>query len=105
MTAPLPLADFGRTGHRSTRVLFGAAALGAMSQERADRTLDAVRAHGINHIDTAASYGESEVRLRPFLATHRDEVFLATMTGSGRAPPPGPSSSDRSSGWASTGST
>ncbi len=81
MTAPLPLADFGRTGHRSTRVLFGAAALGAMSQERADRTLDAVRAHGINHIDTAASYGESEVRLRPFLATHRDEVFLATKTG------------------------
>ena len=77
----LPLAEFGRTGHRSTRVVFGAAALGAMSQERADRTLAEVRALGINHIDTAASYGDAEDRLRPFLAAHRAEVFLATKTG------------------------
>ena len=72
---------FGRTGHESTRVIFGAAALGGMRQERADATLELVRAAGINHIDTAASYGESEVRLQPFLAAHRDEVFLATKTG------------------------
>jgi aryl-alcohol dehydrogenase-like predicted oxidoreductase len=72
---------FGRTGHQSTRVIFGAAALGAMSQERADRTLDVVREFGVNHIDTAASYGESELRLAPFLADHRSEVFLATKTG------------------------
>ena len=72
---------FGSTGHRSTRVIFGAAALGAMRQERADRTLELVREFGLNHIDTAASYGESELRLAPFLAAHRDEVFLATKTG------------------------
>ncbi|MCB0955088.1 MAG: aldo/keto reductase [Ilumatobacter sp.] len=77
----IPLQQFGRTGHLSTRVIFGAAALGGMSQARADATLARVRAAGINHIDTARSYGESEVRLRPFLAEHRHEVFLATKTG------------------------
>lgn len=85
MSSPaLPTDDFGRTGHRSTRVIFGAAALGAMSQERADRTLAIARDRGVNHIDTAASYGESEDRLRPFLAAHRGEVFLATKTGERR---------------------
>jgi len=52
-----------------------------MSQERADATLERVRAWGINHIDTAASYGASEDRLQPWLAGHRHEVFLATKTG------------------------
>jgi aryl-alcohol dehydrogenase-like predicted oxidoreductase len=77
----LPTAAFGRTGHQSTRVIFGAAALGGMNQDRADATLDLIRARGINHIDTAASYGASEDRLKPWLATHRSEVFLATKTG------------------------
>jgi aryl-alcohol dehydrogenase-like predicted oxidoreductase len=72
---------FGRTGHDSTRVIFGAAALGGMSQQRADATLELVAARGVNHIDTAASYGASEDRLRPWLADHRSEVFLATKTG------------------------
>lgn len=80
----LPLAPFGRTGHHSTRVIFGAAALGGMSQERADATLADVARWGINHIDTAASYGASEDRLAPWLATHRDSVFLATKTGERR---------------------
>lgn len=74
-------APFGSTGHQSSRVIFGAAALGAMSQSRADTTLDLIRDHGVNHIDTAASYGDSELRLAPFLADHRTEVFLATKTG------------------------
>jgi aryl-alcohol dehydrogenase-like predicted oxidoreductase len=77
----LPAAPFGRTGHRSTRIIFGAAALGGMGQDRADATLDLVVRAGVNHIDTAASYGESELRLAPWLAEHRDEVFLATKTG------------------------
>jgi aryl-alcohol dehydrogenase-like predicted oxidoreductase len=72
---------FGRTGHSSTRVIFGAAALGGMSQTRADATMEVVRAAGVNHIDTAAGYGQSEVRLQPFLAEHRAEFFLATKTG------------------------
>jgi len=72
---------FGRTGHLSTRTLFGAAALGGMSQSRADAVLDIVAEYGVNHIDTAASYGESELRLAPWLKAHRKEVFLATKTG------------------------
>ncbi|MEM9516978.1 MAG: aldo/keto reductase [Actinomycetota bacterium] len=76
----LPTMPFGRTGHDSTRIIFGAAALGGMSHERALITLDAVRAAGVNHIDTAAMYGASEDRLKPWLAEHRDEVFLATKT-------------------------
>ncbi len=77
----LPLAPFGRTGHTSTRVIFGAAALGGMSQERADVTLASVMKWGINHVDTAASYGASEDRLKPLLAEHRSSLFLATKTG------------------------
>lgn len=77
----LPTLTFGRTGHESSRILFGAAALGAMTQDRADATIAQVRAAGVNHFDTAASYGESELRLAPWLASHRDEIFLATKTG------------------------
>lgn len=72
---------FGRTGHRSTRVLFGAAALGGMSQSRADAILELLLEHGINHIDTAASYGESELRIGPWMREHRRRFFLATKTG------------------------
>jgi len=71
---------FGRTGHDSSRTIFGAAALGFMGQERADRTLELFSERGLNHIDTAASYGDSELRLAPFLRRHRGEVFLATKT-------------------------
>lgn len=77
----IPVAPFGQTGHQSTRVIFGAAALGGMSQERADATMVAIDQAGINHIDTAASYGASEDRLQPFLAQHRGRFFLATKTG------------------------
>jgi aryl-alcohol dehydrogenase-like predicted oxidoreductase len=72
---------FGSTGHQSSRVIFGAAALGGMSQTRADATLAILAEYGVNHIDTAASYGASEDRLRGFLADHRSEHFLATKTG------------------------
>ena len=74
-------APFGDTGHESTRVIFGAAALGAMSQARAHRVLESLLAYGINHIDTAAAYGESELRLAPWLAVHRKRFFIATKTG------------------------
>ncbi|XOV88657.1 MAG: aldo/keto reductase [Pseudomonadota bacterium] len=72
---------FGSTGHLSTRVLFGAAALGGMSQDRADRTLELIQSHGVNHIDVAASYGDAELRLAPFLKDYRQDFFVATKTG------------------------
>ena len=74
-------AAFGRTGHRSTRVIFGAAALGAMRQEKADQVLDLLLEYGINHIDTAASYGDSELRIGPWMERYRDRFFLASKTG------------------------
>jgi len=74
-------ADFGRTGHRSTRVIFGAAALGSVTQDVADRTLEVLLEHGVNHIDTAASYGESELRIAPWLKREPNRFFLATKTG------------------------
>jgi aryl-alcohol dehydrogenase-like predicted oxidoreductase len=81
MTSMIPVEPFGPTGHESTRLLFGAAAIGNVSQEEADQTMELIRAHGINHIDTAASYGDAELRLGPWMETHRDEFFLATKTG------------------------
>lgn len=74
-------AAFGRTGHESSRVIFGAAALGSMRQERADEVLATLLEFGVNHIDTAASYGDSELRVAPWMAAHRDRFFLATKTG------------------------
>src|SRR5438094_711754 len=74
-------AEFGRTGHKSTRVIFGAAALGSVSQKVADETLDVLLEHGVNHIDTAASYGESELRIAPWLKREPGRFFLATKTG------------------------
>jgi aryl-alcohol dehydrogenase-like predicted oxidoreductase len=72
---------FGRTGHGSSRVIFGAAALATMRQEKADAILELLLAHGVNHVDTAAAYGDSELRVGSWMARHRDRFFLATKTG------------------------
>src|SRR4051812_8601157 len=71
---------FGRTGHLSSRVIFGAAALGRMRQEGADELLPILDEFGVNHIDVAAGYGDAELRLAPWLATRRSDFFLATKT-------------------------
>ena len=78
MIATVP---FGRTGHESTRTIFGAAALAQLSQAEADPTLELLLEHGVNHIDTAASYGDAELRLAPWLARNPGRFFLATKTG------------------------
>lgn len=77
----IPKQPFGRTGHMSTRAIFGAAALGGVTQDEADQTLEVLLKYGINHIDTAASYGESELRIGPWMPEHREKFFLATKTG------------------------
>ena len=71
---------FGKTGHLSTRVLFGAAAFWGVTQEEADKTLELLLEYGINHIDTAASYGDAELRIGPWMKDHREDFFLATKT-------------------------
>src|SRR3954453_3646668 len=81
MSNQLATAPFGRTGHDSTRVIFGAAALGNMRQERADEVLATLLELGVNHIDTAAAYGDSELRVGAWMPEHRDRFFIATKTG------------------------
>src|SRR6266536_2023785 len=74
-------APFGRTGHESTRAIFGGAALSRVSHGEAERALELLLEHGINHIDTAASYGDSELRIASWLKRHPGRFFLATKTG------------------------
>jgi aryl-alcohol dehydrogenase-like predicted oxidoreductase len=69
---------FGRTGHASSITLFGAAALGCVDQDAADRSLEILLEYGVNHIDTAPSYGESELRIGPWMKHHRNQFFLAS---------------------------
>jgi aryl-alcohol dehydrogenase-like predicted oxidoreductase len=76
----IPVDAFGRTGHRSSRAIFGAASLSRVTQDVADRTLEVLLRHGVNHIDTAASYGDAELRIRPWLKREPGHFFLATKT-------------------------
>ena len=71
---------FGRTGHASTRVLFGAYALNEATQVEADRVLELLLAYGVNHIDTAIMYGNAEKRIGPWMDVHRGDFFVATKT-------------------------
>ena len=77
----IPRQDFGRTGHQSSRIIFGAAAFWKANERVSERALDLLRTHGVNHIDVAASYGEAEDHVGVWMERHRDEFFLATKTG------------------------
>ena len=72
---------FGRTGHESTRVVFGGASLSKVTQDEADQTLEVLLRYGINHLDVAAGYGDAELRVAPWLRKYPDRFFLATKTG------------------------
>jgi aryl-alcohol dehydrogenase-like predicted oxidoreductase len=71
----------GRLGHQSSVLIYGAAALSEVSQDVADRSIQQALDGGINHLDVAASYGDAELRLGPWMSQIRDRVFLATKTG------------------------
>jgi aryl-alcohol dehydrogenase-like predicted oxidoreductase len=77
----IPTLEFGRTGHLNTRVILGAAAFAEVSQAETDATMELALAHGINHIDVAASYGEAEVRVGDWIRRNGSPFFLATKTG------------------------
>ncbi len=81
----IPTLLFGHSGHQSTRTIFGAASLGAVTQAEADQTLEVLLQYGVNHIDVAASYGEAELRIAPWFKQHRSDFFLATKTGARKA--------------------
>jgi aryl-alcohol dehydrogenase-like predicted oxidoreductase len=81
----IALEPFGRTKHLSSRVIFGAAALSSVDQAVADRALEVLLEHGVNHIDVAASYGDAELRVKPWLQRARESFFVATKTGERKA--------------------
>ncbi|MGZ4637815.1 MAG: aldo/keto reductase [Actinomycetes bacterium] len=77
----------GRLGHESSVLIYGAAALGDVTQEVADRSVQEALDAGINHFDVTASYGDAELRLGPWMPRIRDQIFLATKTGERAAEP------------------
>jgi aryl-alcohol dehydrogenase-like predicted oxidoreductase len=72
---------FGRSGHLSTRTIFGGASLSHVTQQEADQALELLLRYGVNHLDVAASYGDAELRIAPWLAQQRERFFVATKTG------------------------
>lgn len=76
----IPKKQFGRTGHESSRTIFGSAALSSVTQDEADQMLELLLSYGVNHIDTAAGYGDSELHIGPWMKNHRHNFFLATKT-------------------------
>jgi aryl-alcohol dehydrogenase-like predicted oxidoreductase len=70
--------SFGKTGHMSTRTIFGSVCLRRASQNEADKVLDLLVEYGVNHVDTAPLYGDAELRLGPWMKRNRDQFFLAT---------------------------
>ena len=76
----IPKQPFGRTGHASTRILFGSYALSKATQADADHVLDILLGYGVNHIDTAPLYGNAEKRIGPWMEKHRGDFFIATKT-------------------------
>lgn len=81
----------GKTGHMSSVLAFGGAAVGSVAQNQADHAIELALEHGINHIDVAPSYGEAEVRLGTWLQRHSREIFLGCKT----------QARDKSSAWES----
>src|SRR5687767_4395350 len=72
---------FGRSGHMSSRIIFGGAALGGVTQAEADQTLEVLLRYGVIHIDVAASYGYAELRVGSWMKDHRSQLYLTTKTG------------------------
>jgi len=70
----------GKTGHMSSVLTFGAAALGQVSQAEADAAIELAIRHGVNHFDVAPTYGEAELRLGPWMEKHHNEIFLGCKT-------------------------
>lgn len=70
----------GKTGHMSSVLTFGAAALGQVTQEEADAAIELAVGRGVNQFDVAPTYGEAEARLGPWMEKHRNKIFLGCKT-------------------------
>lgn len=70
----------GRTGHQSSVVTLGTAAIGRVEQAVADRAIETALEAGVNHVDVAPTYGDAELRLQPWMPRIRDRIFLGCKT-------------------------
>jgi aryl-alcohol dehydrogenase-like predicted oxidoreductase len=71
----------GRLGRENSVLIFGGAALGEVSEEEADRAISLALEAGVDHFDTAADYGDSELHYGRWISEIRDHIFLSTKTG------------------------
>ena len=72
--------ELGRTGHKSSIVAFGGAALWKVSKAKVDAAIECVLEQGVNHFDVAPTYGEAEIRLAPWMEKNYKNIFLACKT-------------------------
>jgi aryl-alcohol dehydrogenase-like predicted oxidoreductase len=71
----------GRLGRENSVLIFGGAALAEVSEEEADRAISLALEAGVDHFDTAADYGDSELHYGRWMSEIRDHIFLSTKTG------------------------
>jgi aryl-alcohol dehydrogenase-like predicted oxidoreductase len=71
----------GRLGRMNSVIIFGGAALSEVSEEEADRAISLSLEAGVDHFDTAADYGDSELHYGRWMFEIRNEIFLSTKTG------------------------
>jgi aryl-alcohol dehydrogenase-like predicted oxidoreductase len=68
-------------GRENSVLIFGGAALSEVSEEEADRAISLALEAGVDHFDTAADYGDSELHYGRWMPEIRDRIFLSTKTG------------------------
>ena len=71
----------GRLGRENSVLIFGGAALGEATEEASDLAMQQALDAGVDHFDTAADYGDSELHYGRWMAEIRDRIFLSTKTG------------------------
>jgi aryl-alcohol dehydrogenase-like predicted oxidoreductase len=71
----------GRLGRENSVLIFGGAALAEVSEEEADRAISLALEAGVDHFDTAADYGDSELHYGRWMPEIRGQIFLSTKTG------------------------
>ncbi len=71
---------FGRTGHDSSVLIYGAASLWTCDEQVAAESVSQALDAGINHFDTAASYGVAEQVMGPLVPAMRDRIYLASKS-------------------------
>jgi len=71
----------GRLDRENSVLIFGGAALAEATEEDSDLAIDQALDAGVDHFDTAADYGDSELKYGRWMPEIRDRIFLSTKTG------------------------